>query len=638
MKNTYFLALLLPAICFSQTKEERTKIASQSNKVGNEALALEFKQISAEKELRVAKYLQENPTAKRIVRSGDEGTEILTDVLPNGDPYYTMTYNDGAAITARTNALYSGGGLGLNIQGQGMTVGVWDGGPVRDTHQEFIVNGFTKVNVLQFGLPTSSHATHVSGTIAAQGINPLVKGLAFNASVSAYDFNDDMTEILSEASSGLLMSNHSYGPGLSSNSSIWLLGAYNSGARQIDQICFNNPFYLPVWSAGNSRNDTGVPYSTQNSAKSGYDLIASSAVGKNVLTVAAVNNVSTYTDATSVVMSSFSSYGPSDDGRIKPEISTKGVNVRSTTSSSDTATGFSSGTSMSAPGITGVVTLLQQYYNSLYGNFMRAATVKGLIMHSADEAGAATGPDYEFGWGLVNATEAAKIIRDKNLSTSRSIISEQTLINGATFSQTFTSSSVAPIRISISWTDPAAPVANTGTIDPTINYLVNDLDIKVTSSNGTIFYPWKLQGLSATQWPATNNSTNNVDNFERIDIPNTSGTYTITVSHKGALSGGSQNFTLLANGRNLTTLGTSEAGIDENQLQIYPNPSSDIIYIKNTNNAEAKLKVLDMAGRIVLEDVTKEGKINIKSLKTGNYMLLYKDNKNVEKSWKFVKK
>ncbi|MFC6267057.1 S8 family serine peptidase [Frigoriflavimonas asaccharolytica] len=638
MKKTYFLALLLPAICFSQTKEEREIIASQSNKAGNELLAKEFKQISADKEFRIAKYLQDNPTAKRIVRSGDAGTEILTDVLDNGEPFYTETYNDGAATTARTKGLYSGGSLGLNIQGQGMLVGVWDGGPVRDSHQEFLVNGFTKINILNFGLPTSWHATHVSGTIAAQGINPLVRGLAFNASINEYDFNNDMPEILLEASAGLLMSNHSYGPGLTSNASLWVLGAYNSSAQQIDQICFNNPFYLPVWSAGNSRNDTDIPYSTQITQKLGYDLVASSAIGKNVLTVAAVNNVATYTDQDSVTMSSFSSYGPSDDGRIKPEISTKGVNVLSTTSDSDTSTGFSSGTSMSAPGITGVVTLLQQYYNSLYGNYMKAATVKGLIMHSADEAGGTLGPDYGFGWGLVNATEAAKIIRDKNLTTGRSIIREGNLANGGTYSQTFTSTSNAPVRISISWTDPAAPVANTGTIDPPTIYLVNDLDIKVTSATGTVYYPWKLQGLAGTLQSATNNSTNNVDNFERVDIPNTAGTYTITVSHKGTLTNGSQNFTLLANGRNITTLGTSEANIDENQLQIYPNPSSDVIFIKNTNNAEAQLKVLDMAGRLVLNTTTKEGKINIKSLKAGNYMLLYKDNKNQEKSWKFIKK
>src|SRR5690606_3891970 len=143
---------------------------------------------------------------------------------------------------------------------------------------------------------------------------------------------------------------------------------YDSRARQIDNITFNNPYYLPVVSAGNDRGETTAPGSTQNAAKAGYDLIFGHGNAKNALTVAAVGQVLNYTGASSVPLSSFSSWGHSDDGRIKPEISMKGVYVRSTLDTNDTAYGFMSGTSMASPGVTGVITLLQQYHNHLYAS------------------------------------------------------------------------------------------------------------------------------------------------------------------------------------------------------------------------------------------------------------------------------
>ncbi|UPQ77610.1 S8 family serine peptidase [Chryseobacterium nepalense] len=199
---------------------------------------------------------------------------------------------------------------------------------------------------------------------------------------------------------------------------MWFYGAYDSRAQTFDEICYNNPYYLPVVSTGNSRNDTSSPGSVQIANKGGYDLIFGHGNAKNVMTVAAVSEVSNYVDESSVTMSTFSSWGPSDDGRIKPDISMKGVGVRSTLSTSNTATGLLSGTTMASPGITGIVLLLQQYYKQLYSNYMRSATVKGLILHTADEAGYWAGPDYEYGWELVNAEKAVIAIRDKNSATS----------------------------------------------------------------------------------------------------------------------------------------------------------------------------------------------------------------------------
>lgn len=636
MKNKYFLIMFLPTLFFSQTIEERKKIGDQSDKGANILLMQKLKQQENERRIRIAHYLSHNPATNKIIKFGEAGIKELIDILPNGEPLYVKTYNEGAAVTARATRLYNGGTMGLNIQGQNMTAGVWDGGSVRSSHQEFMVGGVSKVISFD-GAALSNHGTHVGGTIAAQGINPAVRGLAFNSSISSYNWTNDLDEMLSEASGGLLVSNHSYGPDLNNNNQLWILGAYSSDAKLTDALCFNNPYYLPVFAAGNSRNDTSVPYITQLSTKFGYDMIGGKATAKNVLTVAAVGNVETYTGPASVVMSSFSSYGPTDDGRIKPEISMKGVNVFSTTSTSDTSTGFMSGTSMAAPGVTGVVLLLQQYYNQLYSSFMKAATVKGLIMHTADEAGIYDGPDYEFGWGLINAENSVKTIRDKNLSVSRTIIEERTLANNATYTKSISSNGTTPLKISISWTDPEYQVQNSGSIDPATKYLVNDLDVKVTSTSGTVFYPWKMQGMTQVLDGPTNNSTNNVDNFERVDIPLPTGNYTISVTHKGSLIGGAQNYTLIATGGNIATLGTNDNILKGDKIEIYPNPAQDWINFKNNNNVEASVVILDASGKLIKKETIRNGKVTVQDLVKGNYLIVYKDQQSREQSFKFIK-
>src|SRR5690606_21011992 len=142
-------------------------------------------------------------------------------------------------------------------------------------------------------------------------------------------------------------------------------------------------------------------------------------------------------------------------------------------------------------------TLLQQYHNQLYASYIISATTKGLILHTADEAVDFTVPDYQFGWGLINAESAAKVIKDKNLPTNRSVIEELSLRNGTTYTKTITATGSEPLKVSISWTDPAFSGHNTGVVDPSTKYLVNDLDVKVTNAAGTVYYPWKLQGMAA---------------------------------------------------------------------------------------------------------------------------------------------
>ncbi len=321
-KYTFFLcfSLLLPIVSNAQTVEERKTIASFSKKQANTELAEILRKEDLERKIRLQNFINQNPSFQITKRIGTIGLEELYDVLPNGEKIFARTANVGSATTARTNALYNSGSLGINIQGQNMIAGVWDGGNARSTHQEFMIGGISKIT-LGDGTNFQPHPTHVVGTIAAQGVFPDVRGIAFNSSILSYNWDSDLAEMLDQASSGLLVSNHSYGIG--SLSSLWFYGAYDSRAREMDNICYNNPYYLPVIAAGNDRNATVAPGSVQINTKEGYDMIFGHANAKNVITVAAVNQVSGYVNPSDVVMSSFSSWGPSDDGRIKPDISMK---------------------------------------------------------------------------------------------------------------------------------------------------------------------------------------------------------------------------------------------------------------------------------------------------------------------------
>lgn len=635
--NLILLSMLaFPVISYAQTAEEMAKIASFSNKEANQMQRIALQKAEKERLVRIADYLKANPGKSKVLKNNAEGKVEIMDVLPTGEIVIASNDNAGAATTARATALYGGGSLGINIQGQNMTAGVWDGGNVLDTHQEFMVGGVSKVT--NYEVPAyGDHATHVAGTIAAQGIDPTARGIAFNSSILSFDWNDDLNEMLTRAGSGLLTSNHSYGMGVLG--SVWFFGAYDTRARSIDLMCSNNPYYLPVFSAGNSRNLTTPPASTQLAAKLGYDLIFGHGNAKNILTVAAVEQVTTYTGAGSVNMSTFSSFGPSDDKRIKPDISMKGVGVKSTVTGADNASYASeNGTSMASPGITGVVLLLQQYYNQLYSSFMRAATVKGVMLHTADEAGTNPGPDLEFGWGLVNAEKAAKTIRDKNLTVNGSVIEERVLTNGATFTRNITAGGISPLKVSISWTDPAPPttLVNSGTNDPVgVKYLVNDLDLKVTSSTGTVYYPWR-NDFVAPFYESENNAPNNVDNFERVDIDLPVGTYTITVTHKGTLAA-AQNFTLVATADTMVSLGTND--VKQNaDFDIFPNPTSDFINIQNVQKGGAKISIVDASGRIVFSKESKETKINVKEFVPGVYTLIYVDKQGNQISKRFIKK
>ncbi len=501
------------------------------------------------------------------------------DAVGNLLYYTTHIGNAQIAVSTGTAALYAGGSLGLNLSGSSPSVqtklGIWDGGAVRATHVE-LTGRVTQMDKASTTVSDQEHATHVAATLIGAGVNPLARGMAYGAKLQAWDFSSDVSE-MTAAAPNLLVSNHSYGttagfqfnPDLTgtqwewygdttvSNTYDYKFGQYDSRARSWDQIANGAPYYLIVKSSGNDHGSypgNGQPYLLVNHNKkistvardnqAGYDQISTTGTAKNLLSIGAINNPANgYNYPGDVKLGSFSSWGPTDDGRIKPDLVGIGVSVFSANSTNDNAYENLSGTSMSAPNVAGSVLLLQEYYEQLNpGKFMRSSTLRGLVLHTTNEAGPAPGPDYQFGWGMLNTERAARVIG--NLDKSH-LLSERTLRQGQRDTVQVVASGRGALVVTICWNDPAG--ASTAAVNDRTPRLVNDLDVRV-SSGQTISQPWTLD--PANPGNAATPGDNIRDNIEQIRIDNAvpGQTYTIAVSHKNTLRNNQQEYALLVSG------------------------------------------------------------------------------------------
>jgi subtilisin-like proprotein convertase family protein len=546
MKKNYLLLfsiLFVSVTVFGQSREDVKKITAEYDMVKLK----EREDFYREKARKEKKKAIEVALSKNwpIYTVGEDGNiSELMKLSAEGLPIYYSTQNVNAAKSTRANHLNTGGSLGLNLNGQGITVREWDGGNVRTSHNAF---GGRVTVVDDPGSTTyAAHSTHVCGTMVAAASPAAVKGMAYQANARTFNWTEDESEVISEVQGGMLISNHSYGVPITSNGETlpgWYIGAYSGDAVAWDEISYDAPYYLGVMSAGND----GQNENNEEPISFGFDKLVGNKTAKNLLIVASCEDVTVAADGSvnvaNINISGFSSEGPTDDFRVKPDITGNGSNLTSTGISSNTSTAAMSGTSMASPNVAGTLILLQQHYKNVTNSYMRAATLKGLACHTADDGGE-TGPDPVFGWGLLNAKKAVETINNNGLS---SWVSEENLNNNQVYTMTVNSPGGIPLMASITWTDVPGE-ANNGTLganDPTAA-LVNDLDIRVTR-NGTTYYPWKLS--TDPNNPAIRTGDNDVDNVEqvKIDAP-TAGTYTITISHKRTLVTGSQKYSLVITG------------------------------------------------------------------------------------------
>ncbi|MBI5332023.1 MAG: S8 family serine peptidase [Candidatus Aenigmarchaeota archaeon] len=426
-----------------------------------------------------------------------------------------------------------------NLYGSGITAMVYDTGIVDWTHDDFN-NRIIGIDIANI----DNHATHVAGTLGSNGTlsNGTYKGVAPNISIVSsttlvfFDIENDYYNAIRDYNISL-GSNSIYSVPMSCGQ----LGDYNSIPKSVDRIVYGNlgKRITAVWSAGNERGDN---------CGSGYGLIVVPASAKNSITVG--SSKSGMLDIINPnIVSGFSSWGPVDDGRIKPDIVAPGDMLYSTLTGD--SYGFMAGTSVATPVVAGAAALVYQEFKERYNRREPLpSTIKAVLLHTAIDlrnesywindtsewVRTTEGPDYISGYGRLNITAAIDLIKTDEKDGNTMII-ESSVGNSETDEYNFQVNGLNEIKFTLVWDDyPGEPY--------TIRELVNDIDLVILSPNGQRYYPWTLRQYAPSS-AATQDREDNINNVEQVVVNNPeSGLWTIRV-YGTNVNQGSQNYSLI---------------------------------------------------------------------------------------------
>ena len=408
------------------------------------------------------------------------------------------------------------------------------------------------------------HGTHTAGSICGSGASSggQYRGIAHGAQLVSQCVADKNSGSLTGISDLFGLYQQSYDAGASIHSDSWgadSYGVYDTMSRITDLFAWTNKDFLPVFSAGNSgddSNDDGVV---------DLDSIGSPASAKNVLTVGATENDRTVIPegyrgrtygntwpgsyGTNPIkddwiswsatpspylqgMAAYSSRGPTDDQRIKPEVCAPGTDVISTRSSiSGSSYGwgilpsndkycYNGGTSMSTPLTAGAVSLIRQYMVERAGiaqpssALMKAAMVGGSRTLAPGQYGTGTTQEIPFsspnnveGWGQPDLEQAVhpsglmvKLVDEISAETGETNIFEITV-----------EKSGYPLDIVLCWVDYPATAGAAAT-------LINNINLNVVTPGTNTLFP--NNGI-------INDSVNTVESIAISSA--TSGVYTVKV-------------------------------------------------------------------------------------------------------------
>lgn len=487
-----------------------------------------------------------------------------------------------SAALSRVTELYT---APYDLSGAGVNASLFELAEAQGNHPEF--GDRLKVNTTGGSTSDKQHATHVAGTIGASGVDPQAKGMAPKVTLHQFRASGDASQWLKTKDQslpplGVLVDNNSWGYvlGWDSEGADWVwsdlaeyFGAYDLGyTAPIDQITRERGI-LFVHSAGNeadlpplnnlgqhrhvdfqgdpiltewfcySANGTGTdcpaPCSAGSShcetarhmAAAPYDTIGLTASAKNSIATGAVDS--------SKGIAGFSGRGPAKDGRVKPDLVARGVNVYS--SSTTNAYTRKNGTSMASPAVAGVAVLLVEQWRRTFGKSPTPEQLKGILIAGAEDLGN-TGPDYTFGYGLVNAKASVDLIRaDAGQQTH---ITSSTLEQGARYETALRINAPQNLRFTLQWLDPEIVQIENGP-DIAAKALVNDLDLTVTDPAGNAVLPWVLN--PGTPSATATRAVNRRDNTEVVEIANApAGVYRVAVNATTINDRSPQSFTLFS--------------------------------------------------------------------------------------------
>lgn len=431
----------------------------------------------------------------------------------------------------RSNNLDTQTGAGRNYTGDGIGVLVRDDGIV-GPHIDF-QGRIDNSNAITSG-PT--HGDGVAGILAGAGnLDPLMRGMAAGSTVyiSNYvaNFQDPATTNLI-TSGEVQITNSSYSDGCNAG--------YTTNSQTVDQQTKNTPTLLHVFSAGNN----GTANCSYGAGSGWGNITGGHKQGKNVIATANV-----FFDGS---LANSSSRGPAYDGRIKPDISANGQNQNSTDENNSYL--VFGGTSGASPGIAGIsAQLYEAYADANTGALPQSALIKSALLNTANDYGN-VGPDFKFGWGMVNGLRAAKLIEDNhylNATISQGINNTHNIVVPAGTKQ---------VRFMVYWSDPAAaPGAST--------CLINDLDLSILNPSSSTLLPWILDptpNSTNLNAPATN-GIDHLNNMEQVLINNPiAGNYTVQINGYNVPMGPQEYFVVYEI-------------IDENITVTYPNMSEKFV-------------------------------------------------------------
>jgi hypothetical protein len=424
----------------------------------------------------------------------------------------TLNYNNRAVHGADALA------ASRNLYGDGVVVGVGD-----DTDPYTHVD-FTGRQIDRFDAPPGTgHGVHTSGIVGGGGIlNPMWQGMAPHSIILSQFFSDILVNTPTYiADYNMPVTSNSY---TDYDYGCQYDGLYDPLANYTDAQQTAYPNLTHIFAAGNDGALTCTPFPNQfATVKSGFQS------AKNAICVGNIDNTNPYNNNT-YSLGTTSSCGPTDDGRIKPDLVAGGSSVISTFPYNTYVQ--DGGTSMSCPTVAGTIALLVQRYRQQHGGANPpAALLKALVCNTATDLGN-PGPDYKYGYGSLDGKAAADAMDAMHYSLG-------TISDGGTVNSSLAiPAGVVQVRILLYWPDyPAAPYAAAA--------LVNNLDLTVTDPSAGLHHPLILNPDPAHVNDNAVEGVDNVNNIEQVVLNNPSaGTCSIAI-HGTSIPQGPQSYVLV---------------------------------------------------------------------------------------------
>jgi len=389
--------------------------------------------------------------------------------------------------------LVNGVGAVKNYDGAGINVLVRDDGKVFN-HLDFT----GRVDQSFSGPSRGDHGDGVAGIMSGSGnIDVDFAGMAPGSFMYVNDYTSGFLDetIDLHLDNNVTVTNSSYSDGCN--------GGYTFGTRTVDRQMLSHPTLMHVFSAGNSNNnDCGYGAGDQWG-----NITGGHKIGKNVIATANLD--------VDGGLAPSSSIGPASDGRIKPDISAHGRGHNSTAERQDYMS--FGGTSAAAPVVAGVFAVLQQAYKELYEEEASAALLKGVILNTANEIGN-IGPDFKFGWGIINAHRAVRVLEEGRFMTA-------SINNGEINTHEINvPAGTKHVKVMTYWHDREGFTSNQ-------NHLFLDLNTTLTK-DGVTHMPWVLNSTpepTLLNMPAAKGK-DTKNNMEQVAIDNPeAGVYTLTI-------------------------------------------------------------------------------------------------------------